>query len=284
MNEIVFEKLGIRFSIDPIAFKLGTLEIYWYALIIVVGIIAGFLYACWFCIKDKEDTETLYDILLFGLPSAIIGARLYYVIFNFSEYKDNLTDIFKIHEGGLAIYGGVIFALLSTWIYCRKKRKNILQFFDYGSAGLFVGQSIGRWGNLINQEAFGKNCNSILSMKGNIIEKTLILLKESGLDIDPSLGVHPTFLYESLWNLTGALLMIPIFKRRKHYGTPFAFYLIWYSLGRFFIESLRTDSLMLGSKIRVSQLVAVIFVIIGLFILFKNFRKRENDIADKEKE
>ncbi len=277
MNEIVFEKLGIKFSIDPVAFKLGPLESYWYALIIVAGIIAGFLYACWFCIKDNEDTETLYDILLFGLPSAIVGARIYYVIFNFSEYKDNLTDIFKIHEGGLAIYGGVLFALLSTWIYCRKKGKNILQFFDYGSAGLFVGQSIGRWGNLINQEAFGGNCNSFLSMKGNIIEKTLISLKENGIDINPLIGVHPTFLYESLWNFLGALLMIPIFKRRKIFGTPFAFYLIWYSSGRFFIESLRMDSLMLGNNIRISQLVAVIMVATGIIILFKNIRKRKNN-------
>lgn len=278
MNEIIFEKLGIKFSIDPVAFKLGSLEIYWYALIIVAGIIAGFLYACWFCIKDKEDTETLYDILLFGLPSAIIGARLYYVIFNFSEYKNNLTDIFKIHEGGLAIYGGVIFALLSTFIYCKKKKKNILQFFDYGSAGLFVGQAIGRWGNLINQEAFGRNCNGLFSMKGNIIEKTLILLKESGVNIDPTVGVHPTFLYESLWNLSGAFLMIPIFKRRKKFGTPFSFYLIWYSFGRFFIEGLRTDSLMIAGNMRVSQLVAIIFILIGIFIFFRNTKTDKNNI------
>ncbi len=273
MNEIVFENLGIRLSINPVLFSIGQIKIHWYAVIIIIGIIAGFLYACHFCIKDDEDTETLYDILLFGLPSAIIGARLYYVIFNFSSYKDNLIDIFKIYEGGLAIYGGVLFALLSTFIYCRKKKKNFLQFLDYGSAGLFVGQSIGRWGNFVNQEAFGGNCTSLFAMKGNIIKETLIALNKSGVDINPSLGVHPTFLYESVWNAIGALLIMLVFKKRKNYGTPFAFYLIWYSSGRLFIEGMRTDSLMLFGVIRVSQLVAILLIIVGLLILFGNYRR-----------
>ncbi len=273
MNEITFPNLGLKFNIDPIAFTFGPIKVHWYALIIVVGIIAGFFYACHFCIKDDEDTETLYDILLFGLPSAIVGARLYYVIFNFEMYKDNLWDIFKVYEGGLAIYGGVIFALLSTWIYCRKKKKNILQFFDYGCAGLLMGQCIGRWGNFVNQEAFGKNYDGLFSMKGNIIEETLVSLEKSGVDVNAKIGVHPTFLYESLWSLVGIFLIILVFKKRKNYGTPFAFYLIWYSFGRFFIEGLRTDSLMLAGVVRVSQLVAVLCIILGVFILYITNKK-----------
>lgn len=282
MNEITFPNLGLRFNIDPVLFRLGDFKIHWYAVIIVFGIVLAFLYACWFCKKDGEDTEPLYDILLFGLPSAIVGARLYYVIFNYSLYRDNLTDIFKIYEGGLAIYGGVIAAVISTLIYCRVKKKNILQFFDYGAAGLIVGQCIGRWGNFVNQEAFGGNYDGLFSMKGNVIEETLVMLKESGLPIDPSVGVHPTFLYESFWNLIGAVLIFFIFKKRKNYGTPFSFYLIWYSSGRFFIEGLRTDSLMLNSDIRVSQAVAVVCIIAGILILFYNYKTKNNFIVKKE--
>ena len=269
MNEITFPNLGLEFHINPVAFSIGSLEVYWYALIIVCGIFLGFLYASYFCKKDNQDTEILYDVLLWGLPSAIIGARLYYVIFNFELYKNNLWDIFKIHEGGLAIYGGVICAFLSAFIYCKVKKKNVWQVFDYGVAGFLVGQCVGRWGNFVNQEAFGTNYTGLFSMKGNIITQRLTELQNSGVNVNPDLGVHPTFLYESLWNFVGIILIWFVFKYMKNKGEAFSFYLVWYGIGRFFIEGIRTDSLMLFSNIRVSQVVAVLCIILGIAVFVK---------------
>lgn len=269
MNEITFPNLNLKFNIDPIAFSLGNIHIYWYAIIIVFGIFAGFLYASWFCKKENNDTEVLYDVLLWGLPSAIIGARAYYVIFNFQLYKNNISDIFKIHEGGLAIYGGVICAFLSTFIYCKRKKINVWQIFDYGSAGFLVGQCIGRWGNFVNQEAFGTNSNGLFSMKGNVITQSLEALKESGVDINSQMGVHPTFLYESFWSFLGIILIWFVFKHKKNHGEAFSFYLVWYGVGRFFIEGLRTDSLMIFNMFRISQIVAVLCVIFGITVFVK---------------
>lgn len=275
MNYIEFPNLGLKFNIDPIAFKIGNFEIYWYAIIIVAGILLGFSYAAYFCKKKGDDVEHLYDVLLFGLPSAIVFARIYYVIFNFDAYKDNLWDIFNIHEGGLAIYGGVIGAVASTLIYSRVKKLPFLKFADYGAAGLLVGQAVGRWGNFVNQEAFGGNYDGLFSMKGNIILKTLEHLQKNGADINPDIGVHPTFLYESLWNVIGIILIAIIFKKKKHDGQPFAFYIGWYGLGRFFIEGMRTDSLMLTETVRVSQVVAVFSVILSAVIFYVTSRKKE---------
>lgn len=273
MNYIEFPNLGIKFNIEPVAFKIGNFEIYWYAIIIAVGIGAGFLYALHFCKKSGDDTELLYDVLLFGLPSAIICARIYYVVFNFNAYRDNLWDIFNIHGGGLAIYGGVIGAVVSTYVYARVKKVNPFRLFDYGSAGLFVGQAIGRWGNFVNQEAFGGNYDGLFSMKGSIISETLSSLKADGIAVDPDMGVHPTFLYESLWNFMGIILIALVFKKKKRDGQPFAFYIGWYGLGRFFIEGMRTDSLMLTNNIRVSQVVALLSVALSALIFFKAGRK-----------
>lgn len=278
MNKIEFPNLGLSFNIDPVAFKIGSFQIYWYAIIIACGIIFGFLFAYLLCKKDGNDTEMLYDVLLWGMPSAIVGARAYYVIFNFESYKNDLWSIFNIHEGGIAIYGAVIAAALSTFIYAKAKKINFLKLFDYGAAGLFVGQAIGRWGNFVNQEAFGGNYDGLFSMKGTEIEAELIRMKESGMAVNPDMGVHPTFLYESAWNFLGILIISLIFKKKGHTGLPFAFYIGWYGLGRFFIESMRTDSLMVGStNIRISQVVAVISVIISVCLYFVLSKKNKKE-------
>jgi len=279
MNTIEFPNLGLKFNINPIAFRIGDFEIYWYAIIITLGIVFGFLYAAFFCKKDKEDTEVLYDVLLWGLPSAIICARAYYVIFNFDAYRNDLWSVFNIHEGGIAIYGAVIGAVISTYIYAKVKKISFLKLFDYGAAGLFVGQAVGRWGNFVNQEAFGGNYDGLLSMKGNIISETLYDMMKSGMDVDPKIGVHPTFLYESLWNILGIIIIAFIFKKKNHTGKPFAFYIGWYGLGRFFIEGMRTDSLMLTQTIRISQVVAVLSVIASV-ILFILFEKKNRGATD----
>ena len=281
MNKIEFPNLGLSFQIDPVCFKIGNFEIYWYAVIIAFGIIAGFVYASFFCKKDGEDTEMLYDVLLFGVPSAIIGARAYYVIFNFSSYKDDLLSIFNIHEGGIAIYGGVIGAVLSTFIYAKIKKVNFLKLFDYGAAGLFTGQAIGRWGNFVNQEAFGGNYDGLFSMTGTEIKRALTEMKESGMAVNPDMGVHPTFLYESLWNFLGILIIPFIFRKKNHTGLPFSFYICWYGLGRFIIEGMRTDSLMIGSTgIRVSQVVAVLSVIISVFLYLFISKKNKKEVEN----
>lgn len=275
MNKIEFPNLGLKFNIDPVAFKIADFHVYWYAIIITLGIILGFMYAYYFCKKDKEDTEMLYDVLLWGLPSAIVCARAYYVIFNFDAYKNDLWSIFNIHEGGIAIYGAVIGAVVSTYIYAKVKKINFLKLFDYGAAGLFVGQAVGRWGNFVNQEAFGGNYDGLLSMKGNKITETLYMMFQNGMDIDPKIGVHPTFLYESLWNVLGIIIIAFIFKRKNHTGKPFAFYIGWYGIGRFFIEGMRTDSLMLTQTIRVSQVVAVLSVLFSVFLFIVLKRKNK---------
>ena len=275
MNKIEFPNLGLSFNINPVAFKIGNFEIYWYAIIIVLGIILGFSYAYFLCRKKGDDTEALYDVLLFGVPSAIVCARAYYVIFNFSSYKNDIWSIFNIHEGGIAIYGGVIGAALSTYIYAKVKKTDFLKLFDYGAAGLLVGQSVGRWGNFVNQEAFGGNYDGILSMTGTGIKQALTEMQKAGMNVSPEMGVHPTFLYESIWNLIGIILIYFIFKKKDRSGLPFAFYIGWYGIGRFIIEGLRTDSLMIGATgIRVSQVVAFISVCVSVFLFSFLLKKR----------
>ncbi len=280
MNTISFEKLGLEFHINRIAFTLGSLKVHWYALIILLGVILGFAYAVHFAKKEKLETDTLYDVLLWGLPSAIIMARIYYVVFNLSQYENRLLDVFKIWQGGIAIYGAVIGAVISTYIYASVKKLPFLQLYDMGAFGLIVGQAVGRWGNFVNQEAFGRNTDSIFAMTGNLIRSRLTQMQADGIAVTPDLGVHPTFLYESLWNLLGAVLLGLFHRKKKHHGQIFFLYLVWYGIGRFMIEGLRTDSLYFFS-FRISQVVAFITVIIGVCMLIYFARK---PVAEPEPE
>lgn len=267
MNSITFEKLGLTFHINRYFEVFGTgLRIHWYAVIILVGVLLGFFYASRFAKKENLETDTLYDVLLWGLPSAIVMARLYYVVFHFSRYRDNLWDVFRIWQGGIAIYGAVIGGVVSTYIYAKVKKRSVFQLFDMGAFGLIVGQAIGRWGNFVNQEAFGTNTNSIFAMSGNVIRAQLVQLQKEGYALNPDLGVHPTFLYESLWNLLGAVVLGLFHKKKKHHGQIFFLYLLWYGVGRFFIEGLRVDSLYFFS-FRISQIVALCTAIAGLVML-----------------
>ena len=272
MNTVAFENLGLHFQMSRLAFQLGGLKVHWYALIILFGVVLGFLYATYFAKKEKLETDTLYDVLLWGLPSAIVGARIYYVLFNFSEYADRPWDIFKIWQGGIAIYGAVIAAVISTYIYARAKKLPVLQLFDMGAFGLIVGQAVGRWGNFVNQEAFGTNTDSLFAMTGNLIRSELMDMQRAGMAVDPNMGVHPTFLYESAWNLVGAVVLGLFYKKKKHHGQIFFLYLVWYGIGRFFIEGLRTDSLYFFS-FRISQIVALLTVAAGVGMLIYLHKK-----------
>jgi len=259
---ISFPKLGILINTDSIAFSIGSKDIYWYGIIIALGFAVAIVAAISLAKRYGVSAETIYDIVIYGTPSAIICARLYYVIFEWESYASNPIDIIKIWNGGIAIYGAIIGAVLSTFIYCRIKKCNLPLVFDIGAVGLVIGQIFGRWGNFFNQEAFGGNTESIFGMTGNVIKERLSDMAASGINVSPDIPVHPTFLYESLWNVGVLIILLLLFKKRKFDGQNFLTYIALYGLGRFFIEGLRTDSLYLGA-FRVSQIVAAFTFIIS---------------------
>lgn len=226
-------------AIDPIVFSIGSLPVHWYGLILGVGALVGLLLAIQEGKRFNISQEFFMDMLLLGLPSAIIGARIYYVAFKWEDYKDNFADVFKIWNGGIAIYGALIGAVICGIIYFRYKGYPFWRIIDICAPGLLAGQMIGRWGNFVNQEAYG-----------GVVEESFLRDKLHLPDFIVNqmyIGDafhHPTFLYESLWSLLGILLLM-VLRRQKFVraGEIFLSYFIWYSIGRFFIEALRTDSL-----------------------------------------
>ncbi len=244
----------------PGSFSIFGLTLYWYGTIIAVGFLLAVLYVNK---RSKEfglTQDNIIDMLICAVPSAVVGARLYYVIFNYSLYQDNFWNIFKIRDGGLAIYGAIIAGLIAVIIFCKVKKMPAAPFFDIGALGLLIGQAIGRWGNFMNREAFGRETTVFCRMG---------LTDASG----STIFVHPTFLYESLWNVLG-LILLHIFSKtgkRRYDGQLFAMYVAWYGFGRMFIESLRTDSLYLFSTgLRVSQVLAGLSVVVALVYLAVN--------------
>ncbi len=265
---ISFPGLGLSFNPSRVAFSIGSKPIYWYGIIIA----AGFLLAVYYAMKRADQfgltQDNIIDMLICAVPLAIIGARAYYCLFSWNLYKDGPIRVFYIWEGGLAIYGGVIGAVIGLFIYTKVKKVKTSAMLDIGGLGLLIGQSIGRWGNFMNREAFGAQTNSFLRMG---------LTDASGATI----YVHPTFLYESVWNAIGLLILHFYSKRRKFDGQIFLMYLGWYGLGRMFIEGLRTDSLYVGSSnLRVSQLLAgICFLAVVIFLVYDKIF-REHDPAD----
>jgi len=275
--QVSFPKLGLEFTIERIAFHLFSLPIYWYGIIIAFGLVAGILVSTLSAKKLGDNTDIPIDLAIFCGPVSIVCARLYYVIFNFSYYFQNPIEIFNLRQGGIAIYGAVIGAVLSAYVYSRVKKYNSLRVFDIGSFGLITGQMIGRWGNFFNQEAFGDNTNLPWGMISQNTVSHLNSLQSKGFDVDPLACVHPTFLYESVWCLGVLILMFVVFKKYRYNGQIFFLYAFLYGLGRFWIEGLRTDSLMLGS-IRVSQALALISVFVFGFLYIYFLKKhRTND-------
>ena len=265
---ISFPGLGLSFNPSRVAFSIGSKPIYWYGIIIAVG----FLLAVYYAMKRADQfgltQDNIIDMLICAVPLAIIGARAYYCLFSWNLYKDDPIRVLYIWEGGLAIYGGVIGAVIGLFIYTKVKKVKTSAMLDIGGLGLLIGQSIGRWGNFMNREAFGAQTNSFLRMG---------LTDASGATI----YVHPTFLYESVWNAIGLLILHFYSKRRKFDGQIFLMYLGWYGLGRMFIEGLRTDSLYVGSSnLRVSQLLAgICFLGVVIFLVYDKIF-REHDPAD----
>ena len=262
--QISFPMLG-DWSIDPpYSFNLFGLEIYFYGVIIALGFILAALY----CAKRAKEfglsSDELYELVIWLIPTCIIGARLYYVLFKLDYFIANPDKIFALRDGGLAIYGGIIAGIIVGIIWCRAKKIRVFAVADLTAFGLLIGQSVGRWGNFINREAFGAQTEIFCRMG----------LTVPGFE---TLYVHPTFLYESLWNILG-LIVLHIWSKkgkRKYDGQVFWLYILWYGLGRAWIEGLRSDSLYIGSTdIRVSQLLAIVSAVVSLVILIINARKQ----------
>lgn len=266
MHTVEFPGLGLVLHINPIALKIFGIPIYWYGIIIAVGFLVAVLLGMRDSQKFGIDSETIIDLVLFAAPTAIVFARLYYVVFSWNSYKNNLWEIINIRHGGLAIYGGVVGAFLMAYLVSKYKKISALKLFDFGVPYLVLAQAIGRWGNFINQEAFGTNTTLPWGMKSEATTSYLKDLQSRGINVDPGAPVHPAFLYESLWNLGVFFLLIWYRKRKKRDGEVFFLYMILYGVGRFWIESLRTDSLMAGN-LRISMVLAALFVV-GFSILF----------------
>jgi len=260
-NYIGFPALNLNFNLSRVAFSVFGKEIYWYALCIMAGFLLGLLFITKTCKKRGVNPDHITDIALWGLIFSIICARIYYCIFDWQSIG-GFWGIFKVWEGGIAIYGALIGAILTAYIYCKKKHLNTLNVFDVFVPGLLIGQIIGRWGNFFNAEVYGKETSIFLRMT-----------------INGGNGVHPLFLYEGIWNFIGLILVL-LFRDKKHKdGQVFFFYIAWYSLGRLFLEGMRQSEYILyliPNLLGISQVVAFIGIILGIFgIIFLEKRKTD---------
>ena len=265
-----FPGLGIgEFTVNSEAFSLFGAPIAWYAIIICIGMIFAVSYVVFRANQIGIDSEKILDFSLFVIPIGVLGARLYYVIMKPDQF-DSLFDVFNLRDGGLAIYGGIIAGALTVFTICKIKKISFLALADCVVPGLIMAQSIGRWGNFMNGEAFGAQTDSFLRMGiHNRISEYYFK------NYDHMVYVHPTFLYESLWNLVGFIAINFFYKHKKYDGQIFLMIFGWYGLGRMIIEGLRTDSLYLfGTSIRVSQALAgVLFVTCTAFLIYFAFKR-----------
>lgn len=265
MGEILsFPGLGLQFQINRVAFMIGNMQIYWYGIIIAAAFLLGSAYILARCKTFGLDGDRLLDVLLGGVILGIVGARVYYVLFQWDTYGLNPVSILNIRNGGIAFYGGLIGGVLGGVIVCIWRKVRILPALDLGMCGMLIGQAVGRWGNFVNMEAFGSNTSLPWGMTSDSIywylRQNLNELGALGVNIDPTMPVHPTFFYESMWCVIGFLFLLWFTKRRRFDGQMTLIYLCWNGLGRFFIEGMRTDSLMLGTM-RVSQILALLLVL-----------------------
>ncbi len=285
-THVYFDGLGIDFNLPSVAFTLFGHQFHWYGIIIAFGFALAVLYGGRGAYKWKMSLDGMTDVLLWGTIFGIIGARVYYVAFEWEYYAKHLSEIPAIWNGGIAIYGGIIGALLGAAIGCKVGKIDYLNLLDLGALGLLIGQGIGRWGNFFNQEAFGTNTETALfRMWSPKIKETLeasaSALSAKGMDVDPALPVHPTFLYESVWCLLSFLILhIIVNKYRKFKGEIFMLYGVLYGAERMIVEGMRTDSLyIVNTNLRVSQLLSMIIVVVALaFFIFFMIRVKKNTL------
>nr|WP_106780922.1 prolipoprotein diacylglyceryl transferase [Lysinibacillus timonensis] len=251
-------------DINPVAFSIGSIEVRWYGILIASGIVLAYIVGQSEATKRGLPKDFFADLLIWAIPISIISARIYYVAMEWDYYGANPDKIIQIWNGGIAIHGALIGAIITALVFCRKKGISFLKVADIAAPSILIGQIVGRWGNFMNQEAYG----------GPVSEEFLRSLMLPNWIIDQmyieELGthVHPTFLYESLWNVLGLILLLILRKVNLQRGEIFFTYVIWYSIGRFFIEGMRTDSLFLfGLDIRTAQFVSILGVVIGIVVI-----------------
>lgn len=255
-------------------FTVFGISIAYYGVIIAVGMLAGILLATYEAKRTEQNPDDYFDLAIIAIICSVIGARLYYVIFSWDLYKDNLWSILNLRQGGLAIYGGVIAAIITTVVFAKVKGLSFPRLADTAGLGLILGQIIGRWGNFFNREAFGGYTDGLLAMqlpvsavRDSDISKELAehIVEIGGVSY---IQVHPTFLYESLWNLVLLVILLLIRKRKKFEGEIFLLYLVGYGIGRAWIEGLRTDQLLIpGTSVAVSQVLAVVLAVVSVMML-----------------
>lgn len=279
---ISFPNLGIDIYDLPKTFSVFGFEIAFYGLIIGLGILAGMAIGFREAKITGQNVDDYVDLALFGIVFAIIGARLYYVVFEWDKYKDNLLDIFNLRQGGLAIYGGVIAAIITCYLVAKVKKLKFLQMADTGCLGVLLGQIIGRWGNFFNREAYGGNSDGLFAMKININDSTINGVPiQDGINIFEESGNHfiqvqPTFLYESFCNFCLLVLIMLFRKKKKYHGEVFLWYMCGYGAIRTVIEGFRTDQLQIGDTgIPASQLLgAVVAVVAGAIIVYMRIKMK----------
>lgn len=285
---IDFPNLGIHLESVGDHITVFGFSIAYYGIIIGLGILAGIFIAAAEAKRTGQNPEDYYDLAIYAVIFSIIGARVYYVIFSWDMYKDDLISILNIRQGGLAIYGGIIAAIITVIIFAKVKKMSAPLIFDTAGLGLVAGQMIGRWGNFFNREVFGEYTDNLLAMRlpvdavrGSDISE---LMREHMETVDgvSYIQAHPTFLYESLWCLMVLSLMLLYRKHKKFDGEVFLVYLLGYGLGRFWIEGIRTDQLLLpGLGIPVSQMLSGILVVVAIVLIVYNRRKRKKRIFSK---
>ena len=290
---INFPNLGINLDNVGQSFTVFGFEIAYYGIAVVLGMILGLFIMTREAKRLGEDEDKYWDLGIVTLIAGVIGARIFYVIFAWDNYKDNLLSIFNLRQGGLAIYGGIIGAVIAVFIYSRTRKMSFPRIADCVAPGLLIGQIIGRWGNFFNREVFGGYTNNIFAMQlpiSAIREPSEIT--QQMLDNVVSIGgtefisVHPTFLYEGLWNL-GVFILLWLYRKHKKFdGEVFCLYLIGYGIGRFWIEAVRTDQLLIpGTSLPVSMVISATFIVVALIVIIKNKKnsKKSQDCEETSK-
>lgn len=281
---IDFPHLGIHLENVGKTITLFGIDIAYYGITIAIGMLAGIFVATQVAKRTGQKQDDYVDLAIFGIIFGVIGARIYFVIFSWDMYKDNRLEIFNTRHGGLAIYGGVIAAVITVFVVAHVKKIPVGLMLDTGGCGLITGQMIGRWGNFFNREAFGEYTDGLFAMRlpldavrsGDVTEK----MREHMETIDgvSCIQVSPTFLYESVWCLLVLILLLVYTRHKKFNGEVFLIYLAGYGAGRFWIESLRTDQLLLpGTAIPVSQLLAGVLVIVSVLWIIWGRRRQKHD-------
>ncbi|MBM4760830.1 prolipoprotein diacylglyceryl transferase [Bacillus sp. B15-48] len=264
--------------IDPVAFSLGPLAVHWYGVIIGVGIAL----ALWLAMREGDrrglEKDLFADLMLWAIPIAIVSARLYYVLFQWEYYSQYPGDIFAIWKGGLAIHGALIGAVITGYVFARKRGISFWKLADIAAPSILLGQAIGRWGNFINQEAHGGEVSRQF-LEGLMLPEFII----NQMYINGTY-YHPTFLYESLWNIIGVFVLLSLRKVNLGRGEIFLSYMIWYSIGRFFVEGLRTDSLMLTDTLRIAQVISIGLILLAITLWVYRKRKGYSEIRYLDEE